>query len=616
MSTGEHDVKAYLGAGGAKPGFVAVDLAAETWAVMPHRHFFPGDSVYCLAPNPSRSLCAFGTRNGRLSLLRLDAQWREGTPPEIEELDRSSAILSLCWARENLLAVCEKSGACRLWDISEPEASPASLETDGARVCSLLPIADGELLGLSTKGRMIHWSLDDGHILNGADVPAPPGLAASVNMIAWSPETVAYPAEGGGLALYKPQSGDCDLREAHDGDFLAITNWGDELLTAGFSDRRLCRWSLADGKPIEQYVLPERVLSMAALDYEQRYALFADVTGIAWAGTVESNSVVRRYRFEDKDYRTAVGPSHATLRARQYAAQEDQVSRLISDARVMIERGNVMGFDIAICQLTGIGREIEAIELQVDKSINDGDALSEIKARQALTVRLNGSPAAIANRKALAALLRSFLLFSAAEDTLKGLGDETDDADTGKSIVEQGLFAYALVDRAQFETIARAHSLAGSHLKGHYLMAQKGEPKPTKVSVEADRVVALYTDMKRRTVSPVPDASHEVLHLITPDEVREINAVIVSAPLGGDLQGLEVMLRLDDVGQASVVTMYQVYGTSGFGSCDDAEERNGRLLSQWNRLTADRTWMEAWVSPVMKALTMAVQAAATEQGRR
>ena len=616
---------AFLGAGGELPRVEAIDLAQDPWRMLPSWGQPPGESVYAVAPAPGRDAFAAGTRRGKILLLTREGQEKARSSYAVREFDQGAPVLSVRWTDARRLAVADASGRCLLWDSASPDSEPQSLETGSTAISSLCSASEDELAGLSTEGNLWFWNLVNGSHVKSRRLVKPPRLSACVTLAYWSARSVwAYPGEGGKLVLYDPRSDKSFVRDAHEGDFYALAELGDDLVTAGFRDGRLRLWpSDASSKP-KEIDLGEGVVSLAVLDIGRAIFLLVFASGRSLAGAWNGNELQTLTRIQGADYRCAAGPRPELLRGIYRQGRDSEVRRLLVAAEEQIKQGRWEGFKELLARLEQLGRETQACELRIRKALARKNPLEELAARLALKRCASPGMSAASNLIALGSLLEGACLFSEAQaayaEILSMDGDSLakerlEQLEPRMHAIEGGKYAALSGESATIPCLVEAATLLGSPLRGRH---QIGRFAPMTCPLAEVTPNDILERLRARDAADGQEQSAEPwveeLWWITPQGVSRASAILFRGDASDGLNGLEFALRIEPLASETRVSPFLLLNADRFGPAEPAAERNARAQEAYEGVAANQSRAESWCKSLLQATVPALRQILT--GRR
>ena len=225
-----------LGRGGQQPGIDR--LPPNETDVMRLLELPPGCSVYAVDADATGTTIAAGSRAGTIHFLHGENSVC---------LEQGAPVLAVCLLDGLRLASTDTLGRCFLWQPLKDRQHPRSMATEGGRICSLLGLPDGRLLGLSSEGRLLWWDTRTGEMVQSLDCPAPPEKLALVRLLRWPDRNIiVYPAIGGQVALCILEKHRIRTWDAHEGDCCYAAFFaGASLCTIGRADGLMRVWGVS-----------------------------------------------------------------------------------------------------------------------------------------------------------------------------------------------------------------------------------------------------------------------------------------------------------------------------------------------------------------------------------
>ena len=604
-------IQAFLGTGGPTPRFVVVNLSEQPWNVTSSGALSAGESVYVIAPHPEMDMFAVGTRNGSVRLLTRASSQNGQFPYEMREIHDGAPVLSLCWVSNSLLSAGDAESACFLWDIMSLENPPRVLETGSGDICALLARADLGLVGLSTEGELLIWNLPNGDLTTRRDAPAPPARSALVNLTFWAAAgAIVYPAAGGRLTIYELESGDIATLEAHEGDFYGVAELGDNLVTAGFNDRRLKVWAQADWSIIREATVPCGAISLAVVDMGRRLLLIVDDAGQASACALNGEGLERRYQFEGGDYRIVVGPASETLRQLERQRIQKEAASHLERLNQMLQYEQFGEFNALCNRLIEIGYGCEAHKMLVAKAVAQKDVIEELRARLSLSGFLSDGPESVTELKELANLLQRLQQYDKAlvvyrrvwslveegsfSERIEELSRCREAVANGKAVIEPG-------NDVVIEKLFEAADLLGNCFAGRIQLTGLAPKACPGVSLSPSVVLAQCEyAIKRTDQGNVPRPLMETLIWIGPTGMRPVPTLLFPNAVHEALQGLELAFRILTYEAKTTVEPFLLLNVDAFGPDGSAAQRHRRLREGYRSIMTNRSLAEAWRDDIVE----------------
>ena len=279
-----------LGSGGTAPGlFLYFDRIRQNDTLVTS---VPPHSIYALGIEPGTGMAAGGSRKGIVYLQSTDNQHSEDSPNRlIPVINHGAPILSLLWLNKNSLVVTDTAGKCKIWFL-ERGSQPATLQTSGNRVCSLVKIDENLMAGLTTSGKLLIWNYHDLCLENSIVLTEPPGKYSLVNLIYLpSCSILAYPGKNGQLIVFNISTKESAGFFAHQGDFYALFGVGENLFSIGKDDCMLKIWHHERPLPLNELPVSKNIIAAASIGQDSVKMLTIDLSGKANIYRLSDSSV-------------------------------------------------------------------------------------------------------------------------------------------------------------------------------------------------------------------------------------------------------------------------------------------------------------------------------------
>ena len=340
-----------------------------------------GHSVYALSVGCRGDETVIGgTKGGRL--LAIDRRGPEcsGGSATVHEFVQGAPVLSVCALGAGCVVASDVAGRCCLWN-TRAESKPVFLPAENHVVCALLRLDQDTLVGLSTTGAVLFWSLANNSLIKTVAIPPPPPWAALTPLLHWrSAEALAYPNSDGDLVVYRIGTGDVLSLAAHKGTFHTIVEFEDDLITVGRCDGRMKRWRAGQEAPSMTVAAPQGVISGAVLgDLEPQLLLIQEDGGAGLYLFGEQELELER-SLPGNDFRAAVGPSWELLNAALQQRRSSEARRLAVRIQSTFECDATHSDEEGHAALERLGYEHVSLALRGRQASRRDDLVEELKA--------------------------------------------------------------------------------------------------------------------------------------------------------------------------------------------------------------------------------------------
>jgi hypothetical protein len=273
------DTYVLLGYGGIQPGIKVFDPLSMQ--VVDDCSMTSGNSVYSLCRTHSGFM--IGTRTGRA--------WQVLDPPEdlignmhtdqFQSIPHGpSGILGLCLLPDERMALANDSGGCWVIDPRQQPAHRCLLITGQEVVCSLAPMGDERIFGLTRKGKGLMWDTTSGELLFSKKLAELSDLVSEINCARWS-DSLIFPTQDGSLGVFHPVRASFEVKQGHRGNWYHAMPFQSSLLTFGFQDRQVISWGIGLESKIHSCDTPKGIICGCLLSQSPLQALLVQSSGRA-----------------------------------------------------------------------------------------------------------------------------------------------------------------------------------------------------------------------------------------------------------------------------------------------------------------------------------------------
>ena len=429
-----------VGAGGSQPKAITFD--ADTRELGPLLDIEQGHSIYAIDVDWEANLIALGTRGG---VIKIVCGQQEAASSDLQSrtLIQGAPVLSVCWIRKNILAASDNVGRCLLWN-TEQEILLGDLEVVEGSICSVTAKDNDMLAGLSSTGALHLWRISDSALLLLVKGPCPPPIRALVEMVYWpGKDALAWPGQGGRLALFQHETEHLMQLDAHLGDFYAVSVRGDNLITAGMEDGRLKIWAPTRNETLSVHNIGRGVISIAAVKTEHSLLFAVDEGGIARLHTITKDKADCISQIPGMDYRTVKSSPWEFMEETNSRQRSAEVEKIVSQIQNSTERDKPAAIEALHSRLTTLGYPHVSLAIRADQAKKRGQLVESIKWRYQLMKLMPEKPEACPAIEQYAAMLEKTWHLPKAHTLCKRIRN----IDPGYSFT---------LDTANIETLAKA----------------------------------------------------------------------------------------------------------------------------------------------------------------
>jgi hypothetical protein len=599
-----------LGRGGPQPGVDRLPLNETD--VVRLMELPPGRSVYAVDADATGTTIAAGSRGGTIHVLHGENSVC---------LEQGAPVLAVCLLDGSRLASTDTLGRCFLWQPLKDLQHPRFMATEGDRICSLLGLPDGHLLGLSSEGRLLWWDTHTGEMVQSVDCPAPPEKLALVRLLPWPNQNIiVYPAIGGQVALCILEKHRIRTWDAHEGDCYAIFFAGASLCTIGRDDGLMRVWNTR-GTQLGQYLAPKGAIAAEATS-DDRGVLVVTDDGHAQVYERESGVLRLKETLAGADYRTVRGPTSETRKSVFEEQRRARGRKLCQQIQEKLNARETEGLDSLHQQLVDLGYSAISLALQAQQGAREHNIIAELQARHSLAQILppnqpNATNSLLRHAKSLegAWLLPEALTIlgkvKAADDDAAPSEwlDRTAKAMTGEGwVVDPDLPVPDLIEAA---------TVVGKPLSGRWVLS-RFEPIPfPERRLAATELVKKYEQVRQEDGrAGLPCARLQDTPWLSRSMPVTVETVLLAGSPNEMTEGAELAIQVLHDGLQTILAPYLLLAASAKKAAGSPSEHN-----QWVAGTLDRIIqgdsIGPWLDAVRRTLTYAIRRLRTEtMGRK
>ncbi len=613
----------FLGTGKPQPGLSVMGAGQTQASRLVDKP--PGHSVYAIDVDPEQNLVAIGTRAGEVEILSWPRTVGSSEPGKTQSLRQGASVLSVCLLGDSQFASTDITGRCLLWPPLGDSDTPKTLEVDGGLICSLLRLPDNQMLGLSSKGRLLFWHIQTGRLLRTIDSPKPPRKFAMVRLLYWPKcHAVVYPSADGQLVAYRHDDSELSVCEAHDGEFYATAVEGDHLHTFGRDDGLMRTWRDVGSPASEQCQSPRGSISGEFLGNGTGRILLVGDGGNAAIYALKSGHLRLICRLEGTHYRVAVAPSPHIRQDFGKKQRLKRANQLRTEIETRIESKRLEGIEELHRELVGLGFETASLALRAQQAAQEGDIIGELRTRKQLVQSLPSK-----DQRATTSLLRYAKLLEmtwqlaeaqailAPVSSVDSEGkatwwDEAIDVLKGEDwVVEPDL---------PMQLVIEAATVMDRPFVGRWLLRAHSTPEViADDSLSAQAIAAKYKQVRENdNRQNLPDAEARTLWWVSRRAIIQKQVVIFTSQSGSSNDPITPALQvLHDRNQSLIVPVI-LFDAGNPGQVRFAEEHNSRMLASLGQLNESLTqsWLGGGSELVTQALRRLKSEAIASHGRR
>lgn len=605
-----------LGAGGPRARIDVLNAClaqAETRLDLPGGH-----SVYAVALSPDGTELACGTRGGSIYWI---ANGESGQAQHPLRAHQGAPILSVCYADPDHVVSSDTAGRCFLWR-TRSDAGPLSLPTSQHVVCSLLPLDDGRIVGLSTVGDLLFWRRAERDLIEVAEVAAPAPVSALVNLVYWrAARALAYPGRDGQLVVFDLGGADTRILSAHEGEFYAVTEVEDDLLSIGLKDERLARWGVGHDEPAITLEAPAGVTSCALAGIDPSHLTVTHTDGSASVCTIEPSQLRVEARFRTAEYRVAVGFSWRRHREHQRAQLQREAGTLAAAIESQLERGELEGLDDLHTRLSALGFRHVSLSLRATQHRLADNPIGELRACAELASLLpqNASESTEWLERYAELLTRfgqfpeAFGLNSRITAAASGLECNPQDATFAEatSALERG--DCVVETDVPILTLIEAAGAIGRPFSGRFIMLKLDLRHCRDVRLSTADILEKYNYVRSQmSVGRLPPANCETTRWLRRNTCERVELLTIGGTDTTEAAGLELGLRVAGTRSQTAVETMVLFGVRQRQANEPVESHNQRVGARFQVLV-DRSGFNSWIRPIRRAVGLTLRLLVTDK---
>ena len=492
-------------------------------------------SVYALDSSSTGKL-AVGTRGGLIRLYeRLDPM-DQNNDSLFHEYFQGAPVLSVCCCDDSFLAASDSAGRCLLWDTRQAN-EPLLLKSTQGLIGSLVNLPNGLLAGCSTEGKMLLWQIPEGSLIEASDIPMPPPLAASFQMIYWpSQKALVCPGPRGKLTLYDLDTHRFSTLDAHQGDVYAISTWEEQLVTIGMEDGRLKHWQNGQGRPVGDFSAPRGTLSMAVSEYSPARLVLVNMEGNASVHILTPQGLELVTRMPGKNYRVVTSRDPSQIRSIEAKKKERAASEIAIAIQKDMNRDPWVDLKSEYANMAQLGYSHISLALNAEQALRQEDIPHAIELYAALipTLPANHPNNVMSMAKYASILMKAWcipqaksicktVLKTAPEhpitEQLKHLTQIQPIIENEFCIIEPNIPLKAIIEAA---------TVLGSPFKGKYLFKKFQARLCPKASLTLEEIAAKYNQCRMLEGESFPEAEIKEVCWLSATDVSEFGIVFIS----------------------------------------------------------------------------------------
>ena len=451
------------------------------------------------------------------------------------EYYQGAPVLSACWCDDSYLAASDSAGRCLLWDTRQTN-EPLLLKSSQGLIGSLVNLPNSLLAGCSTEGKILLWQIPEGNFMEASDIPLPPPLAASFQMIYWpSQKALVCPGPRGKLTLYDLENHRFSTLDAHQGDVYAISIWEEQLVTVGMEDARLKHWRNGKDRPVGDFSAPRGTLSMAVSEYSPARLVLVNMEGNASVHILTPQGLELVTRMPGKNYRVVTSRDPSYIRSIEAKKMEQAASKIAITIQKNMDRDPWVDLKSEYANMAQLGYSHVSLALNAEQALRQENIPHAIELYAALIPTLPADhPNNVMSMAKYASILINAwcipqaksicetILKTAPEypisEQLKHLTRIQPIIENEFSIIEPNILLKAIIEAA---------TVLGSTFRGKYLFKKFQARLCQKASLTLEEIAAKYNQCRILEGESLPEAETKEVYWLSATDVTELGMVFI-----------------------------------------------------------------------------------------
>ncbi len=568
-----------------------------------------GQSVYAIDVDADAGLIVLGTRSGSIKVLPVREESAGPGQQEHVTLSQNAPLLAVCFAGKDRVVGADAAGRCLLWNPLDRSNGATPLEVKGGTVCSVLPLTQESVIGLSTDGKLLIWDVRTGTLTRVVDAHKPCKKHALVRLRHWAARNaIVYASSEGDLVVWEIDSQQANLLPAHSGEFYVIMAAGDRLYTIGRNDGLLKVWDPTATNCCRQIGAPKGVAAGDILPDHTDKMLLVNDEGQAAIYEINANSLRVLRRFAGDSYRSVYCSSQEARRAFEQRWRVTRGEQLQEQIRAKIDAGECEALEEFYQELITLGFELVALALRARQAAKEHDDLGTLGAIHAL---VTGLPHEEKTRSSwlhrYAQVLESLWCLEEARAAQReaGVGQAVSHwlDEAARVIAADNWIAEP---DAPLPALIEAATIIGTPFRGRWVLAVSAQLKYDAGTLTPQTLTAAYKEVRRKRVSAgALPARIESPWWISRASVQEVGTILLGDTARQAVPGIRPAVQIRNEAH-HIVAMPVILLETGRPTDDiDVEEHNQRVLSvceEVSHLEPDDLWPRATYHDMIQAL--------------
>lgn len=605
-----------MGTGGTQPKAIILDV--DSRELSPLLDVEQGHSVYAIEVDCETNLIAIGTRGGAIKVMS-DSQNAETSDRKSRTLIQGAPVLSVCWVEKEILAASDNVGRCLLWN-TEQGILLGDLEVTEGSICSVTR-KDKELLaGLSSTGTLHLWRIPDRTLLRLIKGPCPPPIKGLVEMVHWpGNSSLAWPGQGGRLALFQYEIDQLTELDAHLGDFYAVSVQGDNLITTGMEDGRLRIWAPTHSESIREHNIGRGIISTAVVQTEHCFFFTVDEEGIGRLHTITKDRMDCISQVPGSDYRTVKSYPWELMQASNNQQRSAEVEKIISKIRDSTDREEKAVIEALHSRLVTLGYPHVSMAIRADNATQKNDLVEGIRWRYQLMELIPEKAGACPAMEKYAAILEKTWHMAKADAVCKRIRsidpdysftlDTSNIESLAKTIDKDSCIINADIP---IDQIIRSATIIKEYFCGRYLIKELPAER-SRIKLDPEAIQNKYESIRKENGNQkLPPAAIEQLIEVSGKRIQKDEYVTLGDGKNNHVKGLQLVMQIlwGDLG--SVVRSMILFDWRPLSTDEPLEMSNKLAENALYSITNDAA-SNTYLSAVYRAAKYAIRRVLTQR---
>jgi hypothetical protein len=447
-------------------------------------------------------------------------------------------------------------------------------------------------------------------------------MSGLVRMVYWPREhALACPGDGGLLTLYDLGKGTFTETTAHQGDFYAVSVFGEELLTVGFKEAQLKTWGGELENPTYSLRAPSGVISAGVGGCPPAELLLIEARGAASTWTLQAGKLRLSHQLAGQDYRTVCCPGVDRVQMVYAQQRMEEVQRIVTKIREHSAHVDDDNTEELHARLIDLDCEHVSLALRADQAHQRGNIVQAVNLYSSLMRILpTDDPNSCASMERYAAMLgKAWQIPEAAKVCTRIQKIDPDYQLTGQTdnlVHLAKIFhdkQWVVNPSMPIEDIIESASAIGKSFAGRYVINERRPQVCGSSQLEAAEIVEKYEQVRRETgETSLPPAAAERVWWLSEAGGEEIGLVSFGEGRTNTIRGLQLALQVLTTGSKTTVILTVLFDWRDASKAVNLEAQNDQAHKALTQIR-NRTLSNSYLGGIHKALQHCLQRLLTER---